>query len=220
MLILRVLLLALITLSVMSCSENSTEPESANFSVSFGIDRTLQKQNLEGVEIKHVKILVRSLKLTTGQGDDSNIKTDPFVVELDPNGNVNTVAVANMANNSYDKIKFEIHKLDSLATPPDPDFKDESGRYSVIVEGVYEGLDFTYRSNKSAKQIIQLDDPVSLEKDGILNVTLMVNPYAWFIKKGENLDPTQEGNENDIDNMIKDSIKRAFRDNNRDGIPD
>lgn len=204
----------------MACSENSTEPVSDNFSVSFGVERTLLKQNLEGIELSNVKILVRSLKLTTGQDDSNNVKTDPFVVELDLTGSVNTVAVANIPDASYEKIKFEIHKLDSSATPPDPEFMDESGRYSAIVQGTYEGTEFTYKSKKSAKQIIHLDNPVTLEEDGVLNVTLIVNPYDWFNNNGQSLDPSNESNEHKIDNLIKDSFKRGFRDNNRDGLPD
>jgi len=217
---LKLLLLVLIAVVLAACSESGTEPESGNFSVSLGIDRTLPKLNIEGLELSNVKILVRSLKLTTNQGDSSNVKTGPFVMQLNLNGSVNTVAVADIPDNSYDKIKFEFHKPDSSVSPPDPAFKDEAGTYSAIISGVYEGEGFEYKCKKSAKQIIHLDDPVSLEEDGILNVTLIVDLNEWFIKKGEFLDPTNQQNESNIDNSIHESFKRAFRDNNRDGMPD
>jgi hypothetical protein len=34
------------------------------------------------------------------------------------------------------------------------------------------------------------------------------------------MDPTDSKNENDIDNLIKTSFHKAFRDRNRDGQPD
>ena len=51
-------------------------------------------------------------------------------------------------------------------------------------------------------------------------MTITVEPLSWFIKNGTVLNPNDEANENDIDNNIKDSFNKAFRDNNHDGIGD
>jgi hypothetical protein len=52
---------------------------------------------------------------------------------------------------------------------------------------------------------------------------MIVRPYIWFIKNDVYLDPRDPANSNDIDNNIKDNIKnnfKAFKDNDRNGIPD
>jgi hypothetical protein len=43
---------------------------------------------------------------------------------------------------------------------------------------------------------------------------------SWFYKGTVVLDPNNTVNKNDIDNNIKDSFKKAFRDSNKDGIAD
>lgn len=50
------------------------------------------------------------------------------------------------------------------------------------------------------------------------NVTLSVDVNSWFFKGDIILNPTVADNFNDIDNNIKDSFKKAFKDNNRDGV--
>lgn len=217
---LKVLLIVLIAVLLSACSENSTEPDTSNFSVSFGVDNTLPKLNVESIELTSVKILIRSLKLNAAGEDTINVRTEPFVVELDLSGDVHEVAKANIPDQSYDKIKFEIHKPDSGETPPDPDFTDDTNRYSVVVNGFMDGVEFTYKSMKSVHQIVHLDDPVGLDENGILNVTLVVSPIDWFMKGGEFLDPTNSRDAKEIDDLMKDSFNRAFRDNNMDGMPD
>lgn len=217
---LKVLLTVLIAVLLSACSENSTEPDTSNFSVSFGVDNTLPKLNVESIELSSVKILIRSLKLNAAGDDTINVRTDPFVVELDLSGDVHEVARANIPDQSYDKIKFEIHKPDSGETPPDPDFMDETNRYSVVVNGFMDGMEFTYKSIKSLHQIVHLDDPVGLDESGVLNVTLVVSPIDWFMAGGVFLDPTNSRDAKEIDDLMKDSFNRAFRDNNMDGMPD
>jgi hypothetical protein len=217
---LKLLLLLLVAIVMAACSESSTEPENSNFSLSFAVEQELPKLNVETMELTSVKILIRSLKLNAAQDDDTNIRTDPFVIELSLDGSVNSVAVADVPDQSYDKVKFEIHKPDSLETPPDPEFLDEANRYSVVVQGLSDGVGFTYKSIKSVHQIIHLDDPVSLDENGMLNVTLIVNPYDWFTDNGSFIDPTISRNSKIIDDLMKDSFNRGFRDNNKDGIPD
>jgi hypothetical protein len=216
----KVLLIVLLAVMLSACSENSTEPDNSNFSVSFGIDNTLSKVSVDGLELSSVKILVRSLKLNAAGDDTVNVRTDPFVVELDLSGNVHAVARTDIPDQSYDKIKFEVHKPEFIEDTPDPEFIDEEENYSVVVKGTANGMEFTYKSRKSAHQIIHLEDPVSLDEGGVLNITLIVDPYKWFEKDGELLNPVLEININEIDNLIKDSFKRGFRDNNMDGLPD
>ena len=126
MLLLRILFIAIISLLVTSCSVKVVEPEADNFSVSFGVDESLQKQNLESIELTNVKILVKSLKLTAGRDKENNVKLDPFVVELDFDGNVKTIALVNLPDANYEKVKFDIHKLNSKKTPTGSEFNDFS----------------------------------------------------------------------------------------------
>ena len=219
--VLGILLLALVSIS---CDDGVTDTNSDNLSFSMAMDNTLPKSMATDVAITSVKILIRDLKLKALTGEDtSNVRTGVFVATLNMDGTVTEIALSDLPAGSYESSKFEIHKLEASETSPDPDFSDgdnDSSRYSVIAEGTYLGATFTYKSKKSAHQHVKFDEPIELVDGSELNVTLVVNPYSWFIKNGIPLDPTDPKNENDIDNLIKDSFTRAFRDRNRDGQPD
>jgi hypothetical protein len=171
-----------------------------------------------------VKILLRDIKLNVSNGEDStNFKVGPFVLFLNLNSSVNFITSAYIPPGVYDKIKFEIHKLNDNEVPPDPEFADANGRYSVIVKGWFNGNYFIYKSKKSAHQ--KLNFPGMLQISNVVrsNVTLQVRPYIWFMENGDYLDPRDPSNENNIDNNIKDNINnnfKAFKDNDKNGIPD
>ncbi|MBK7253435.1 MAG: hypothetical protein IPI04_05835 [Ignavibacteria bacterium] len=144
-----------------------------------------------------------------------------FFVNL--TSNINLITSAIIPSGSYDKIKFEVHKLNNDEAVPDPDFADVNGRYSVIVKGKYLGNYFVYRSTKSAHQILNFPTAVSVSPDIKSNITMVIKPYIWFISNGVYLDPRIPANSNDIDNNIKNNINnnfKAFKDDDRNGLPD
>jgi len=204
-----------------SCSENVTETRIDNLSFSMALDNSLPKNLESDIALTEVKILVRDLKLKAlSREDSSNVRSGVFMAALNMLGGITEVAVSNLPAGSYESAKFEIHKLESTDTPPDAEFVDSSASYSVIVKGTYLGNYFIYKSKKSAHQHVKFDEPIVLREGSEVNITLVVNPNNWFVKNGTTLDPTDSKNENDIDNLIKDSFQKCFRDRNRDGQPD
>lgn len=171
-----------------------------------------------------VKILIKDIKLNVAStNDSSNFKTGPFVYFLNFETNVNIMTTAYIPESNYDKIKFEIHKLNDNETPPDPEFADSNGRYSTVVKGWYNGVYFIYKSAASVHQKLNFPTIIHPDPDTRSNITLKAEPYKWFYKNGNLLDPTNPANFNDIDNNIKNNVNenfKAFRDNDRNGIPD
>lgn len=214
-------LAAALIIGLTGCSK-TTEPENQNFSLSYTSNQNLSKVQADTLHIDTVKILLRDIKLKQANEDSVDLKFGPFVIYLALENTVNTVTVNSVPAGTYKGVDFHVHKLEGNVTPPDPDFKEgenESQRYSVIVKGSFNGTPFVYKSKKSAKQKVTFDSPITVDED-LVNVTLVVSPYTWFYKNGNFLDPLDSANENDIDNLIKDSFKKAFKDNNKDGQPD
>jgi len=187
--------------------------------------------------LTEVKILIRDIKLEKesdgeSEGDEGNneteteeIKIGPIVVNLNPGGMTTDFVVDNIPAGIYDELKFEIHKLEAFETPPDPEFRDgddSSQRYSVIVKGQFNNnlTQFTYKSRKSAHQELEFENLLTVEDGTSTNLTITVDPYSWFYKDGLFLDPTDTANEDDIDNNIEHSFKRAFEDDDYDGEDD
>jgi len=203
---------------------DTTENTNGSMSLSFSNNTTLQKINDDTIELDTIKILIRDIKIKSKSGSDtSSIKVGPFVVKLNLAGTTTDFAINNIPTGSYDRIKFEIHKIEASETLSDPEFRegtDASLRYSVIVKGKYNTVPFIYKSRKSAKQDLKLETPVTVDENGVANLTITVDPFTWFADSVSTLDPTDPANENDIDNNIKESFKKAFRDNNHDGKED
>ena len=229
-------LLALISLAVLSflfqrC--DSTETTDSTGSLSFSTPGLVQKITDDTITLDTVKILLRDVKLkyeieseediSNDDGDEVSVKVGPFVVYLNLNGVTTDFAISNIPAGTYNEIKFKIHKIEASETPPDPEFEegdDNSLRYSVIVKGTYNSNPFIYKSRKSSHQNIELENPLVVEPNTFTNLTITVDPSTWFIKDNMILDPTDPANVNDIDNNIKDSFKRCFKDDDHDGDDD
>lgn len=223
-----IILVLLVTLiSVTGCNRDETGPlggnENDNLTLSAMSDPEITDGN--GIVITEAKALIGEVELETEPSTGNNsvhLQLSPFVV------NLNSISVAQLAasvtipEGNYRKIKFQIHKPEDNETPPDPEFKTgNSGnqRFSIIVKGTYNGNQFIYRSRRSANVVLFLNSIVNISNTS-RNITMIVNPSNWF-KSGNNfIDPSNDDNEDIIDDNIKNSFRRAFRDDNRDGIPD
>lgn len=211
---------------IYSCSDSeiiTTPIDNFTFSSMSSVDSIGDSQNI--LILDTVKILIKDIKLNVSNNnqDSTNFRTGPFVLFLNLSSGVNMVSSAIIPEGQYDKIKFEIHKLNDNEEVPDPEFADANGRYSVIVKGRYLGNHFVYKSSKSAHQILNFPFSVPVSLTSRTYITLLVKPYIWFLNNGSYLDPTVPANSNDIDNNIKNNFKnnlKAFKDDDRNGLPD
>ena len=182
--------------------------------------------------IDSVKLMVKDLKLYSEDqnGNDENetvFSTGPFIIKIDPNvKQLNYVTGVILHPGTFNKVKFEIHKLGGNEIPPDPDFLDSNGRYSVIVKGSFSDMPFEYKSKISANQKLHFQKPlVIIQEKASSNLTIELNPYMWFMgDDGNVLDPNNPANRFIIDDNIKDNIRRPFMrifvDDDHDGNPD
>ncbi len=88
----------------------------------------------------------------------------------------------------------------------DPDFSDESGRYSVVVRGLWNGEEFTYRSDEDFELELEMNPALEVTEEGGFTVMVEVDINEWFTKNGTKLDPNIEENRDDIDESIENSF--------------
>ncbi len=196
----------------------------AQASLSFVVsDNTGLTKGLSGhVQVDTAKVLIRTIQFHSSDDSDSlNYRTDSFVLNLDMSGGLNTIEAMDIPAGSYNKVSFRVHKPGSGEDVGDDDFyESDSGadRYSVVVKGTYLNSAFTFKSRSTPQQKIKFDpDLVVTDTTTFVNVTLSVDVMSWFVdKNGDNLDPTNEDDESDIDGAIKDSFK-GFMDNDKNG---
>jgi hypothetical protein len=211
------ILIALFTLTF-NTGCDSTEITDSTVSVLFSLSSITQKISNDTIQLDTIKILLRDVKIKNrALNDEMNIKLGPFVVYLNLNGMTTDFAAGNIPPGSYDRIRFRVHTLEGSEMPPDPEFKEGSHRYSVMVKGIYDSVPFVYKSKKPAHQDLKLETPIVVDENTTVNLTVTVDPLSWFYKDNVLMDPNNPANENDINNNIKHSFKRCFRDDDRDG---
>ncbi len=217
------ILFAILIFVLPACNNESeviTPPSAENTTVGF---YTEGEQDNHSIQITEAKFIIKNMTLKRDGGeDDCNLRLGPFIVKLDPVQRMAIGVIGYIPDGNYDAIKFHVHKPSPNEDIGDPDFIESNNRrYSVVVKGYYNGQFFIYKSKLNVVKKIDFETyPVSLTSEQAIFLTIRVNPYSWFFKHGNFLDPENEHNHHEIDNNIKNSLKRAFRDMNRDGEPD
>jgi len=178
------------------------------------------------IDLTRVRLLLRTIQLHSDDDDRyADFRTAPTVVELNMDGFATEVEVADIPQGTYEKVSFRIHKPEDDGALPvgAEDFRvGASGneRFSMIIEGTYDGTPFVYRSSKSMQQRVDLDPDLVVEDAfaGPLNVALQVDVSRWFTDRdGNTLDPrnASERTASEIDRSIRESF-RAFPDRDND----
>jgi hypothetical protein len=212
----------LISLTLIGCKDNEVTQAVDNTEISMMSSPGVTDNAINSLVLDSVKILLKNIKLnvSAASSDSVNFKTGPFALKLNLNSSVNLFTTAMIPEGSYDKVKFEIHKLeDGEVANIDTAFSFGGGRYSVVVYGKFNLIPFIYRSTKSAHQKLTFTPAITVNSQTKSNITLTVQPYTWFWTGSDYLDPMLASNENDIDNKIKASFK-AIKDNDKNGVPD
>ena len=194
----------------------------SNTSMSVLADNNANDNPAE-IVITEAKALITEVELETEpSGTSQNIRVEPFVIHFTAGGMISNVVSGNLPEGTFSKIKFKIHKPEDNESIPDAEFREGSSgnqRYSFIIKGTYNGNSFVFKSRRSVNMLFSLPVPVVTGSNS-RNITLVVNPGNWFANGSETIDPRNPSNENIIEDNIKNSFKRAFKDDDRNGLPD
>lgn len=207
------------------CKDQGLGPDMSTHNVQLSVQAAgsvLHKVNHETLHITSVKILLKRIAFSRATSDDSSdVHTGSIVVDLNLAAKMTPVTATRVRAGVYDRVRFDIHKPEDRESIPDSSFRlGSSGneRYSVVVTGLYHDTPFTFTSRESARQELVLVPPVAVTEDGTVNVTMKIDPYAWFTVNGLVLDPFNQDKQ--IDDRVKGSFGSAFKDNDRNGEPD
>lgn len=207
-----------------SCKDNSVTPSGAGNVELSQVRASETGDNANVIVFSEVKMLAKHIKLTlvNSRDDEKELKIGPVVLYIVTP--VTSIVTETIPVGLYEKVQFHIHKPRGNEVPPDHEFVDSEGRWSVIVKGTFNDMPFAYKSAVNAVQKIRIPEPVAVAVDQTTNVTIKVSPWMWFTdESGQLMDPTDPANRHEIDHNIKENIKegfRAFRDDNKDGEPD
>ncbi|MEZ4703454.1 MAG: hypothetical protein R2834_24200 [Rhodothermales bacterium] len=207
-----ILPIALVALTIAGCDSNS-DPDGADVRLTMQAEYSAPAAKRAAVVINEAKLLVSQIKFQSDEADSLDFRAGSVVVNLDLDDQPVVVSVGSIPAGVYEHVSFQIHKPEDNETVSDPDFKEGTSgneRFSVVVSGTYDGQPFTYKSRKTAQQRIDFSpNLVIANPDTTLDVALTVDVDGWFVdENGQELNPLNESDSNDIDDAIRRSIRR------------
>ena len=220
-------IMALLTIGIVvlnSCKDDDpvTTPVQGTMSLTseyttVALAKTSGAAAVDSIKITRARFSFKDIKFKNTVEDSVNFKAAPFILELDLTGAGQTVAVAEVPFGTYNRLEFDVHRLENSSIAGRTDtlqFSDflKGEKYSVIIEGTYYtgGKDsaVTYRSKIDAKQKIDLDPVLTVTAESAsVTTTLQISSAGWFVWNNQILEPTDHNNEGRIDENIKASIK-------------
>jgi len=209
-------------LSVRTAPANTVAPTAPSSPASTGGSTAATSSNT--IKVDTAKVLIKKVEFHGAEEDSTEFEAGPFVLSLNMDTTVSSIAVSNLPNGKYTEISFEIHKPRPNEAITDSDFVEgpkEDQMYSVVVKGFYNGKHFVFKSARSAEESINLNPPLIVSDTlSSYNATIQVFVDKWFVdRNGNTLDPTDPNNTEAIEHAIQRSFQ-AFKDNNEDGHED
>ncbi len=149
------------------------------------------------------------------------LKLGPLLLEPPLTDGAVTTFTADVPVGTYTRVRIQIHKpkgskdVDFLAAHPD--FAD----VSIRVKGTFDGTPFTFDSQLTEEEEIQLPSPVDVTTAGSTAFTLFLDVRGWFLDQtgAALVNPSSAAMRSLIEHNIRSSF-RAFRDEDHDGGDD
>jgi hypothetical protein len=166
------------------------------------------------IEILEVKFFLEELELDGADGhpDFELEDLNDFIVNLPLDGSPLVISQAEIPVGFYDEFEMEIAKPDSDVDVTDFDFRDETGNYSVVVKGLFNGEEFTFRSSEDFEIDVDLDPPLEISETSQSTLVININVAIWFVgDDGLVLHPKELNNLEKINDNIEKSFE-AFED--------
>ena len=172
-----------------------------------------------GIELTRVRIAVRRLRVER-KDTASEVKLSEGPLLLDVSGDALSGALvalvtANVPAGTYDKLKLDIHRVESAPAGAFDDLVKQGA--SVLLEGKIDGNAFTFASALEAE--LEHEDRFELGATDA-NITLDIDASKWFQgADATRLDPRDAANRAAIEANLRASF-RAFEDDDEDGADD
>jgi len=161
--------------------------------------------------ITEIKMFIEEMELDGTRGT-KDFEMENFIINLPLDGSPLILTKGELPPGLYDEFELEIEKPDDDVHVSDRDFRDETGSYSIVVKGTYQGEDFMFRSREDFEIEIDLFPPLVIEESGTSVLIVTVDVSGWFKgHDGETLDPKDFRNTERINKNIERSFE-AFED--------
>jgi hypothetical protein len=214
-------------LASMNASSTSSSVEAGQLVITAGGDEIVLDQ--VGLVLRKVRLEGPSTESCPeeGAGDSGcgELEFGPLLFELPLEEGTEGVLNAMVPVGSYTGLKFQLHR--PTDANGDADFVVEHPEYddiSIRVLGSYNGTSFTFASDLTEVENLDLAGPVEVNAEGPLPLTLLVRVADWFASEdGGLVNPADAIEGAPLESVVEQQIResfRAFRDGDEDGSAD
>jgi len=216
------LLISLLLLPFAGCNVTNTNPSGQSpVAVKMKVQSTAMPKQISGApttqavdSLTEVKFLVKKLELKSSAEEDSmDFEVHDFVADLPLDGSNYDITSKQVPKGSYDEFKLKIDTPEDGSAVQDSSFYNNSGSeehdgYSIVINGIYNGNQFTYRTGEDFELEMALNPPLAVtDTTASASVAINVDPSSWFKdSSGNALDPTNPDNREKIDENIRHSF--------------
>ncbi len=184
----------------------STTPQSIVVDSDKQITAVFEKDPNFGITVQDVKFYIKEMELG-GARRTGDFKTKDFILNVPVDGSPFEITHVSIPRGFYDELELDIDKPKSKDRVDDSDFRDGSDSYSIVVKGIYNGTDFTYRSSEDFEIDVDISPNLEITSGQTSIIAIAIDFDGWF-KDGSGgiLDPRDSGNTKKIDKNIEDSF--------------
>jgi len=186
--------------------------------------------------INSVEMVVKEMELkrsefnsqcdsTASHDQCEELESGPFLLDLPLSAGATSVITVDVLPGTYDEFEFKVHKPSDdaenaafLAAHPDFD------GVSIRVTGTWNGAAFSYTTDVTAEQELELVPALVVTDAGTSDFTLYIDIGTWFRASDNSLiDPSSANNGGPNESVVNSNITQsfgAFEDENHDGHDD
>jgi hypothetical protein len=184
----------------------SNNPGSVVMDQDKSVTAVFEQDEVIGIVVDEVKLYIKEMEMG-GARNTKDFKTRNFVLNLPLDGSRFRITHTEIPAGFYDELELEIEKPKKNEDVNDPDFKDNSNRYSLVVKGVYIGEQFIFRSTEDFEIDVDMNPHLEISKGQNTVIAIDIDFEGWFRNSnGEILNPSDSRNKEQINKNIEDSF--------------
>lgn len=216
----KILLLPIVTLLFVSCLNSSDQgdlPDQIVITLGFpNINDNIIIEN-DTISIVRLRLLVGNVNLRNSGSDTLLINQTAFQITHQlSNNEIRGLASGTFNSDAvFEIFNFEIKQAEQSDigsdSNVDSDFvegESEDQRYSMIINGAYNGEEFEFKSSRNYNFAFQIENESNSQGTLLYNLPMRTDPNDWFISPVNNelVNPGNPDNASLINNNIQSSL--------------
>jgi len=145
-------------------------------------DSTLVSGNNDSLFIDRMRFVYGDGSVVIDQDTNSVVPTPTDWLQFGLNQNSgNPIAMFSASSGTFSNFVLSVQKAPTNNSNIDADFTDSTTQYSMIIEGKYNGSDFSYKMDRSFKASLEITPPVQVPQyNAAYTFLIHTSPRLWF----------------------------------------